>query len=286
MKVHLSITLFFTMLFTSVLVAQDLQGIATYKTQRKVDIELDSTQFNDEMQERMMAMLKKQFEKTYNLEFTATESVYKEEEGLDNPSNTVNSGGMMLVVAGTGGSDVLYKNTAENRFVNQTEVLSKQFLVKDAIEEREWTLEKETKNIGEYTCFKATAKRTVTMMSSFSSSDGAGGDAEESKEEEIEQTITAWYTPQIPVKTGPGQYGGLPGLILEVSDGSETILCSKIVLNPKNGVSIKEPSKGKEVTQEEYEVIMEEKMKEMNERYQSDGRRGGHSNSFKIRIGG
>ena len=30
------------------------------------------------------------------------------------------------------------------------------------------------------------------------------------------ETITAWYTPQIPVSHGPAEYGGLPGLILEL----------------------------------------------------------------------
>jgi GLPGLI family protein len=45
-------------------------------------------------------------------------------------------------------------------------------------------------------------------------------------------TITAWYTPEIPVNQGPENYWGLPGLILEINDGKTVILCSKIVLNP------------------------------------------------------
>ena len=31
-------------------------------------------------------------------------------------------------------------------------------------------------------------------------------------------TIEAWFTPQIPVATGPSKHSGLPGLILEVSN--------------------------------------------------------------------
>ena len=85
-----------------------------------------------------------------------------------------------------------------------------------------------------------------------------------------EYTVTAWYTPQIPVSSGPRSYHGLPGLILEINDGSETMICSKIVLNPKDKLSISEPSKGKKVNQKEFYEIMEKKMKEMNDRYHHD----------------
>lgn len=260
--------------------SQNIQGIATYKSQRKMDIQLDST-MNDGMKEQIMAMLKKQSERTYYLEFTNDESQYKQEVKLDDDS-VIEGGGMKLVIAGNGGgNDVLYKNLKENRYADQVEIFGKEFLIKDALENRDWVMEKETKNIGEYTCFKATYTTTRTVMVAESSSDGEN--KEVTSEEEV--TVTAWYTPQIPVKNGPANYGGLPGLILEVNDGSETILCSKIVLNPEKGLAIKEPTKGKVVTATEYEEIMEKKMKEMNEQFEGDGRREG-GNQMRIRIGG
>ena len=90
-----------------------------------------------------------------------------------------------------------------------------------------------------------------------------------------EQTVTAWYTPQIPINQGPGEYWGLPGLILEVSSGRTTILCSKIVMNPGEKEEIKRPSKGKEVTQAEYSEIVKKKMEEMSEMFRGRGRDGG-----------
>lgn len=282
MRTLLTITLFLTLWVSSAL-AQDIIGVATYKTQRKVEVKLDSSQMNDEMQERIQAMLRKQFQKEYTLEFTKDESMYKEVESLDKPS-APQSGGVMVMAVGSGQSDKLYYNRAEDRYANQNEMFSKQFLIKDKIEARDWQMEKESKNIGEYTCFKATYTTTRTV-SSFTSSneDGDSDSSEETREEEV--TVTAWYTPQIPVSHGPDEFGGLPGLILEVSDGDLTILCSKVVLNPSKGVDITEPVKGKVVNEEEYEEIMQKKMKEMNERFQSDGRRG-DGNSFQIRIGG
>ena len=282
MKIFISISLMAIMLIPFTLIAQDFNGIATYKTQRKLDIQLDSTQINGEMQSQMMAMLKKQFEKEYTLNFTKDESIYKVVEKLEDPGSG-GASGIQIVVAGMGTSDILYKNVKEGYFATQTDLFGKIFLVKDKIAPSEWVMGKETKNIGEYTCFKATYQRKVTIESAFSSQRGARNDSISDTAEERDQTIIAWYTLQIPVKHGPGQYGGLPGLVLEATDGSETILCSKIVLNPKEGVKIVEPTKGKEVTQEKYDTIMEKKMKEMND--QRDGRRG-DGNSFEIRIGG
>jgi hypothetical protein len=65
MKTLIYLTLALTVLFTAIVSAQDFKGIATYKSQRKLDIQLDSTHMNDEMQNQMMAMLKKQFEKIF-----------------------------------------------------------------------------------------------------------------------------------------------------------------------------------------------------------------------------
>ncbi len=282
MKSLVQLTLIITLFLTAAVHGQDIAGVATYKSQRKVDFKMDSTQMNDEMQKQVMAMMKKQFEKEYTLDFTNDESVYKVVQTLGNPSPM--GGGMEIAIVGFGGDDLLYKNLGEDRFANKTEVFGKAFLVKDTLRDSEWVLEKETKNIGEYTCFKATMKRTITTLVSFNS-DGTEDDTESESTEEQEQTITAWYTPMIPVQNGPGNYHGLPGLILEVSDGSETILCSRIVLNPKNGVSINEPTKGKEVTSEEYREIMQDKIKEMQDRYQTNDRRGG-GHSMEIRIGG
>ena len=66
---------------------------------------------------------------------------------------------------------------------------------------------------------------------------------------------------------------------LEVNDGQTTILCSKIVLNSKEKVDIKPVTKGKEVTQKEYNEIVMKKMKEMQEMFRNN-RNGGHGGGF------
>ena len=163
--------------------------------------------------------------------------------------------------------------------VRETEIMSKPFLIKDAPEKREWELTKETKSIGQYTCFKATSTEeveeqrfssevdTVTMVTRL-------------------VTTTAWYTLDVPVQHGPGEYWGLPGLIMEISDDNQTILCSKIVLNPEKADEIVAPKKGKVVSRDEFREIQDKKMKEMQEQFESSGRRGEEGNRMMIRIGG
>lgn len=271
-----------TLLFASSnAIAQDFQGVATYKSQRQIDIKLDSTQVNSEMHQQMMAMMKKQFEKTYQLTFNKVESLYKEEEQLGAPQR----GDMIVQIVDTGGSDILYKNTKEGTFTNQNEVFGKVFLIEDDIEKRDWVLTTETKFIGQYKCFKATTTRQQEVVESRISINGDNEEKEEDKKEpEMEEiTITAWYTTEVPVNNGPSRYQGLPGLILEIQDGDLTLLCSKIVLNPKEKIDITKPEKGQKVTQEKFDRIMDKKMKEMEERFRSNRRDG---ESVEIRIGG
>jgi len=72
---------------------------------------------------------------------------------------------------------------------------------------------------------------------------------------------------------------------LEVNTGRTAILCSKLILNPEKKEVVEEPSKGKRVTQAEYDEIMAKKMEEMEERWKANSnRRGG--NTFSIKIQG
>ncbi|MDP5081844.1 MAG: GLPGLI family protein [Winogradskyella sp.] len=274
--------------------AQDFQGVATYRTQQKIDIKMDSTSvgFSKENHAMMMEMMKKQFQKTFNLSFNKEASVYKEEESLDQPQ--LGGGGMQIKIVGAGGgSDVLYKNTKDSRYSDQKDTMGKIFLVKDEIKPIQWKLQAESKFIGEYQCYKATYTKQVEVFKAMSFHSDSKvkkegekeGEVQEDQEREMEdRIITAWYTPQIPINNGPAMYQGLPGLILEVHDGKLTIICSKIVINPEEKIEIKEPEKGKEVNQKEYTEIMDKKSKEMMERYAP--KKGREGDGYHITIGG
>ena len=143
----------------------------------------------------------------------------------------------------------------------------------------------ETRVIGGYNCFKATAVipasktdfRNFRPKKEDEKKDEKATDAKKEDEKEKktsfldeidlpkEITITAWYTPEIPVSQGPEGYWGLSGLILEINDGKTVTLCSKIVLNAKEKAEIKAPKNGKVVSQKEYDETVISKMEEMRE---------------------
>ena len=186
------------------------------------------------------------------------------------------AGGIKITISD--GTDLLYKNIKENRYAIETEIYGKAFLIKDTIENLKWELGSETKNIGEYTCYKAIYKDSITTRTINSE-----GGFETIKKEQV---TTAWYTPQIPTANGPANFGGLPGLILEINDGDLTLICSKIVMNPKERFIIKELKKGKEVSQKEFDEIQEKKSEEMMERFRSNRSKDGNSKTFIISSGG
>lgn len=255
--------------------AQDFAGIATYKTRRAVDIKMDSTNMNDEMLKTINEQLKKQFEKEYKLQFTAKESLYTENEKLNKPDVAAQSGFQIKV---TGNSDILYKNTQQQTYTRQQELMGKFFIIQDSLKQPKWDLSKDTKFIGDYMCFKATRDESYTVTHWDSDLEG------EPKEETKQKTITVWYTPQIPVNNGPSKYWGLPGLILEVQDDKLSILCSSVVLNPQNTLSIEAPDRGKIVDEKTFDEIQKEKSREMMERY-SGGKKSG-DRTISIKIGG
>ena len=274
---------------------KDFQGMAVYESKTSTSDFAKNFEGNKEitpeMKTQIMERMKKMFEKTYILNFDKSASIYKEEEKLDAPGE---QGGRRMMASMMGGGGTHYKNVKDKSYVVDKDFMGKEFLVKDSLPNLKWKMEGETRVIGGYNCFKATAIVAVnkTDFRNFApkkEDDKAAKPADEGKKTNLldnlempkEATITAWYTPEIPVNQGPENYWGLPGLILEVNDGKTIILCSKVVMNPKEKSVIKAPSKGKVITQKEFDETVIKKMEEFRQMNQGQGRGNGG-----FRIGG
>ncbi len=249
--------------------AQEFQGQAVYFSKSKMELGAWGARLSEAQKKQIQARLKNRLEKTYVLNFNREETVFKEEDKLDAISGATDSWGSNFSAGDQ------YKNIKENALVQSQEFYGKQFLVKDKLLELDWKMGTESKQIGQYLCYKATATVPTADLTWYTFSWGDLRRQTQQKtdsitgkpiEPEIRMTqIEAWYSPQIPVAHGPGEFWGLPGLILEVSAGNTIMLCSKIVMNPQEKVKIEAPDKGKVITKKDYQATITQKMREMRD---------------------
>ena len=145
--------------------SQQISGVATYQTQRHIEMKMDSTSgITSDIQKTLQEQLRKQFQKEYTLTFDGKKSLWKENARLDKPQ-APSSNGIQIQVSTS--NDELFNNIEEQSFTNKTNLMGKDFLIEDSLKKPEWKLEKEIKNIGQYTCFKATLteeKETINMV--------------------------------------------------------------------------------------------------------------------------
>lgn len=236
------------------------QGKAYYFSKSNLELGRWGARMSEAQKKQIEARLKNRLQKTYILSFNQEESLFKEEEKLDAMSGATDSWGKNFAAGRQ------YKNVKTKEQIQNQDFYGKKFLVKDDLLQIKWTLSGESKKIGNYDCKKATAQVAKADLEwySFSWDSLRQEQSQDSSKVETPEMIevTAWYSPQIPVRHGPSEFWGLPGLILEVSSGNTTMLCSKIVLNPDEEIEIKAPNKGKEITKMAYQETVKAKMQE------------------------
>ncbi|MDP2087910.1 MAG: GLPGLI family protein [Flavobacteriaceae bacterium] len=274
------------LLVSSVIKAQDFQGKAIYQSKFRFDMRLDSTQVSPAQQQQIMEMMRKQLEKNFELFFDKNTSIYKEEARLEQEAGGF--GGMMVMIGGAMNGRH-FKDVKNKSFTKESELMGKNFLIKDSLKVYNWKLVNETKSIGNYLCFKAIATvKNPAMSLNFGR---GGGRNNQNQTENNTQTqaapqdmiVEAWYSPEVPVNNGPGEYWGLPGLIMEVNADRISLQLVSLDLNPKDRIQIKELDKGKVVSQKEYDDIVKAKTEEMRQNFEG-GQRGNNTHGIQIRM--
>ena len=271
------------MLGLQLLTAQNFTGQAVYETKSQAPGPIPGRDVSPEMQKQIEAQLKSQLEKTFTLTFNQYESSWEQQQKLETPQPEISGVNIKLVDSG---DSKRYNNLKTQTALSEEEIFGKEFLVTDQLPKWNWTMTGETKKIGNYTCHKATALLKVSDEERAQYEKRKAEMSNNPKrmiiiDEPQDYAVTAWYTPDIPVGHGPEGFWGLPGLILETNDGRRTILCSKIILNPKQKPEIYIPKTGEKVTRKTFNEINEKKIKEMQEM-----RNGRGDGERVIRIGG
>lgn len=170
----------------------------------------------------------------YQLTLNQNESYYEFSPKVSN-----NQDGSITTYGDDG--EVLYKNLLENLSI-KTVSFPKKFSIRDTLKNYNWKILDDTKEI----CGQQTQKAISELGDSIK--------------------IEAWFSPKLNYKNGPDLYDGLPGLILEINQKTESdidgwskqsITCTAIEII-KDKKSFKRPNKGKVVTPKEYDDILDE----------------------------
>ena len=172
-----------------------------------------------------------------NIEYTLLcnkiESRFEYIKTLDNEFNRQNK---RLIRTG-GGAGVHYKNLKEQIKIWQIDSFDEEtYLVLENFNQPVWNLEKETKKILGYDCFKAI---------------GSYVEYSPRKGKEITLYVEAWYAPSLSLPFGPAGYDGLPGTVLESYRASFYLMALNIKIYNKRE-KIKVPSKGIKLTKEAF----------------------------------
>jgi GLPGLI family protein len=170
--------------------------------------------------------------KTMALYYNNGASLYEELKSLsDAQQGFENSSTVQIRYMGGGGCR--YKDLKKKESISQEYIMDKSFLITEPLQS-EWQLSAGEKKVGKYMCKKAVNSNSVT----------------------------AWYCPDIPVGDGPGLYHGLPGLILEIEEPSNTIVMQSIEFTDTVKDKIRPPKTGKKANRDEFNRLRTQKMEE------------------------
>lgn len=226
------------LLLSGSLLAQESnkEGRVVYQEVTKIEIKLegDAAQFANSLPKERKA--------SKELVFNAESSIYRNNKDAESAEDVaMEQGGAMVQIKMMEPDNQLFADLNKKKTIEQREFMTRSFLIEGELEASGWKLTGEQKMVLDYPCQQATQTN------------------------EEGQTTIAWFTPSIPVSTGPGKYLGLPGLVLEIesNNGDHHILAQKIELTAVSKDQLVKPKGGKKVSQKEFDQIVEEKMKEM-----------------------
>lgn len=168
--------------------------------------------------------------------------------------------------------ELFYKNLAQQQYVRKTSLYGRYFIIEDKMSSLAWEIGTETKIIAGHLCIKAIIPDTTTFISTNTFIDVNGVATVEKTRKKTGNTV-AWFAPDLPVSSGPGEYHGLPGMILRLDKNGDTLVATRLELAPVNNSVFKKPTGRRKVNEATFRRIEQQKIKENIEMQQSNSRR-------------
>jgi GLPGLI family protein len=256
-----NVLMLLALMITIIANAQQQQGKVIYQRIIQMHLQFD----NDEISRTLPKSRTDKFELT----FGNNQSIWKHIDDADASDEiTGDGGGIHINIITPGQNDIVFYDFSLGKRVEQKEIFDKKYVVTDSITKLNWKLTGDTQTILNHVCQKAIAQKTG-KRTEMNIDNGVMN----KKEVNDTTNIVAWFTTDIPVSAGPEFPGELPGLILalEMNNGS-TVYKATEISEKADLADIKEPTKGKKVTPDEFKAEREKLMNEMQKNSKGLGR--------------
>lgn len=168
----------------------------------------------------------------FEMNFTMDNSFYKPGKETDNSK--------LGWGAPPGAENEVFMDFKTNIVTANKQIYEQRFLIQDTMRKLKWRITDEVRMIANYKCRKAVTRICDSVV------------------------VVAFYTEDIPVSAGPEQFGGLPGMILElvVPRLYTTWLATEVAVVPVKNPEEPPFSKGKKVKQHELVGLLQKSLKD------------------------
>lgn len=218
--------------------SQETYHEITYRVLLANRVELEKQ--NDNVKQHYLKTQNELEKIRYKLIFNNNLSLFSIEKSLNND----NSGFYQKSAISIVGEDVYFRESFKsNKILIERNFLDKKFLILDRINNN-WSLDRKSKKIGTYTCYLANLEVDPVFKN------------------EKTKTVEAWYSPDLPYPIGPGEYGGLPGIIVELRTDYFILVIDEIRLNQKEITNIEQPTSGTRIGVDEFNKLVQDKLDE------------------------
>ncbi len=234
-------------LFLSNIIAQTT-GVIHFEERVKLMIQTEDTDVPNDI----AASLPKELKLSKLLYFTSDNSLYiKDEKSKQDPRQVEKiqeDDGPMIVMKMDEPEEKVFCDLKNNVRIEQRDLLDRLFLIESPLDRMQWKLTGNRKEILGYVCQEAILKDTLL-------------------------NLKVWFTSELPVFSGPNGYANLPGMILECNrdEGKQIIAATKIDFKDFDKSIIVKPTEGKKISKDDYNALVEQKRKEMQEENGGDG---------------
>ncbi|UPS92486.1 GLPGLI family protein [Bizionia sp. M204] len=208
--------------------AQQHETISTIHYKVKVIDDLKNQNLDNSIKNRITAINKASQLIECRLQFNSKESVFYQVEKMALDTDPYYNMASIFI------RGLYYTSTQDSVKILNKNFSGINFNILMPFNKESWKIMNETKQIGDFTCYKA---------------------------ESLNSNITAWFTNKIPVSYGPNGLTGLPGLILEATINRKlTFYASHIIIKDTSVKFIERPNSDKTIKEAEFLKMVGDKM--------------------------